>query len=166
MTLPQTRRVGVEEADGGGVAFGGEAAGLVDELFGEIEGGEIAIAERPEANRHAAGTAAGLEQRGVALGEEALDEKAFGIPKAKLVRGARVVQDRLQIVEIGADRRGAYFFIFHAAMNMPLALSSWGQRVTRGSVPPNKGNGSSSVCAAVKASATAVVSLRVSVQTA
>ena len=65
-----------------------------------------------------------------------------------------------------------HVFLRQAAMNMPLALSSWGQKVTAvaragvAAVAANTGEGSSSGCAAVKSAATAVVSRRVSVQTA
>jgi hypothetical protein len=44
------------------------------------------------------------------------------------VGGPGVMDDRDGIVEIGADGGRSYFFRCHEAMNMPLALSSWGQR--------------------------------------
>ena len=155
---------------GVGAALGGETAGLVDEFLGEVEGGEVAVAEGPEPERHPAGAAPGLEERGGGVGEEAPDEFAFRRPEAEFVRRAGIVDDRDEVVEIGADGGGRYFFFFHAAMNMPLALSSWGQRKMReGSAAPageiGKARGASSGCAAAKASATAVVSVRVSVQT-
>lgn len=165
MTLSQPRGVGVEEADGSGVAFGGETAGLVDELFGEIEGGDSAVAQRPETDGDATGAAAGFEQWRSPIGEETLDENAFGIPQAELMGCARVVDDRLQVIEVGANRIRGYFTFFHAAMNMPLALISCGQSRTWELGPSNNGNGSNSGCATVKESATTVVSERVSVHT-
>jgi len=108
-TRGQVGRVGVEEADGVGRAFEGEAAGLVDEFLGEIEGGEPPVAERPEAEGHAAGAAAGLEEARVLVGKETLDEPALGRPEAEFVRGARVVDNRQEVVEIGANRGGGNF---------------------------------------------------------
>lgn len=114
VTLVQARGVGMEETDGMRArvcaALGGEAAGLVDEFIGKIEGGERAIAEGPERDADAAGAAAGLEERGGAVGKEALDELALGSPETEFVRGAGVVHDRDEVVEIGADGRGGYFF--------------------------------------------------------
>ena len=164
--MKETQGVGA----GVGAALGGETAGLVDEFLGEVEGGEVAVAEGPEPERHTAGAAPGLEERGGVVGEEAADQFTLRRPEAEFVRRAGVVDDRDQVVEIGADGGGRYFFFFHAAMNMPLALSSWGQRKMRdGSAAPageiGNTSGSSSGCAAAKASATAVVSERVSVQT-
>ena len=164
--MKETQGVGA----GVGAAFGGETAGLVDEFLGEVEGGEVAVAEGPEAQRHAAGAAPGFEERGGVVGEEAADQFTLRRPEAEFVRRAGVVDDRDQVVEIGADGGGRYFFFFHAAMNMPLALSSWGQRKMREGSAASAGEsakarGSSSGCAAAKASATAVVSERVRVQT-
>ena len=99
----------MQEADGVSGALGGEAAGLVDEFFREIEGGEVAVAERPEPDCDATGTAAGFEQVHIFIGKEALDEQPFGGPEAELVGGAGVVDDREQIVEIGADGGGGNF---------------------------------------------------------
>ena len=114
MTLSELRGVGVVEADGVGsgvdAAFGGEAAGLVDEFLGEVEGGEVAVAEVAEAEGHPAGAAAGFEQRGGAVGKETFDQGSLGSPKAQFMRGTRVMQDRQQIVEIGADGGGGNFF--------------------------------------------------------
>ena len=74
MTLfGEAGRIGVEETDGGGGAFGGEVAGLVNEFLGEVEGGDGLVALVPEAKGDTARTAAGFEQRGVFVGEEALD---------------------------------------------------------------------------------------------
>ena len=102
--------VGVEEMEGAGAgvgaALGGEAAGLVDQFLGEVEGGEVAVTEGPEAQRHAAGPAAGFEERGGVVGEEAADEFAFRRPEAEFVCRARVMDDRDQVVEIGADGGG------------------------------------------------------------
>ncbi len=170
--MGQVGGVGVEEVDGSGVALGGKADRLVDELFREVEGGETAVAKLPEAEGHPAGAAAGFEQMHFGIGEEALDQRALRGPQTQLVRGAGVVHHREKIVEIGADGLGGYFLFFHAAMNIPFALISWGQNVSwegTGDGTASEGamgNGSSSGCAAVKASATAVVSLRVRVQTA
>ena len=103
------RGVGVQEADGVGSALGGEAAGLVDEFLGEVEGGEIAVAECPEAEGDATGAAAGFEEGGALVGKETLDEPALGRPEAEFVRGARIVDDREEVVEIGANGRGGDF---------------------------------------------------------
>lgn len=150
------------EGDGCGAgvstALGGEAAGLVDEFFGEIEGRESTVTEAPKSECHATGTAAGFEEGHGLIRKEALDQCALGRPEAEFVRGTRVVDDREEIVEIGADGGGGYFLRVHAAMNMPLASISCGQRVC-------VGPGSSSGWAVLKAAVTAVVSLRVRVQT-
>ena len=155
---------------GVGAALGGETAGLVNEFLGEVEGGEVAVAEGPEAERHTAGAATGFEQGRGEVGKIPPDENTLGRPQAHEVGRAGVMDDRDGIVEIGADGGWRYFFRCHVAMNMPLALSSWGQRKMReGSEAPageiGNTSGSSSGCAAAKASATAVVSERVSVQT-
>ena len=92
-----------------GAAVGGEGAGLDEEFFGEVEGGEVAVAEGPEAEGDAAGAAAGFEERSVAVGEGALDEDAFGLPESEIVGGARVMQDGGEIVEVGADGAGGDF---------------------------------------------------------
>jgi hypothetical protein len=99
----------VVEGDRGGEAFGGEAAGLVEEFVGEIEGGEPRVAEGVEAEGHAAGAAAGFEQRRGAVGEKALDQEALGGPQAEFVRGAGVVDDREEVVEVVADGGGGDF---------------------------------------------------------
>jgi len=101
--------VGVEEADGVGGPLGGEAASLVDEFLGEIEGGEMAVADRPEAEGDPAGAAAGFEEGRGFIGKEAFDEQALGRPEAEFVCGARVVDDREEVVEVGANRRGGNF---------------------------------------------------------
>lgn len=114
VTFVQAGGVGMEETNGMrariGATLGREAAGLVDEFSGKIKGGERAIAERPERNADAAGTAAGLEERGGAVGKEALDEFALGSPETEFVGRAGVVHDSDEVVEIGADGRGGYFF--------------------------------------------------------
>ena len=167
MTLFEGGGVGVDEADGGGGACGGEAAGLVKELGGEVEGGEILVAGVPQAERGAAGSAAGFKERGSGIGEVTLDERAFRSPQAEVVRGASVVDDGDGVVEVVADGGGSYFLRSHVAMNMPLALSSCGRSASSacGEPSPVSGSGSSSGCAALKAAVTAVVSLRVRVQT-
>ncbi len=109
------RGVGLEEADGGrrlvGGALGGERAGLDEEFFGEVEGGEIAVAEGPETEGHATGAAAGFDEGRRSIRERALDEDTFGFPKAEPVRGARVVEDRGEVVEVVADGGGGDFFL-------------------------------------------------------
>ena len=159
--------VGVEEADGGGAAGGGERTGLVDEFGGEVEGGQVFVASIPKAEGRAAGAATGFEQWRREVGKIPSDENTLGRPQAHEVGRAGVMDDRDRIVEIGADGGWRYFFRCHVAMNMPLALSSWGQRKRAGWVDLSaaSGSGSSSGCRAVKAAATAVVSLRVRVQT-
>ena len=64
----------------------------------------------------------------IGIGEEALDQFALRSPEAEFVRGAGVVDDGDEVVEIGPDGVGGYFFFFHAAMNMPFALSSCGHK--------------------------------------
>lgn len=114
MTTVQGGGVGLEEMDGGGAGVGavlrGERAGLVEQLGGEVEGGEMAVAEGPEAERHAAGATAGLEEWRGTIGEVALDEEALGGPEAELVGGARVVEDGREVVKIGADGGGGDLF--------------------------------------------------------
>jgi hypothetical protein len=95
--------VGVKEHNRLCAAFSGKAAGLIDQLFSEIERSEIPVTERPETQRYAAGAAASLEERGGAVNEVALDQETLGSPEAQLVRGARVVQDREEVVKIVAD---------------------------------------------------------------
>src|SRR5687767_13845954 len=129
----------MEEADAGGIALGGEADRLVNQYLREVEGGDVPKAERPEADGHAAGAAAGFEQGRGAVGKESLDEDALGRPETEFVRGARVVQDGRQVVEIGANLlRGNLFQgtrLRHAAMNIPFAFNSCGQSISRGSAP-------------------------------
>ena len=129
-TFYESGGVGVVEADGGGAALGGERAGLIEKFLGEIEGREVAITGIPEAEGRATGAAAGFEERSREVGEMALDEEALGSPQAHEVGRAGVVDDRDGIVEVVADGGGGYFFRCHVAMNMPLALSSWGQNKT------------------------------------
>ena len=100
----------MKKRDAGGLALGGEAAGLVDQFLGEVKGGEAAVAERPKAEGDTTGAAAGLKQRGVPVAKEAFDQDSLRSPKAELVSGARVVNDGKQVVEIGADLRGGNFF--------------------------------------------------------
>ena len=78
-TFFQLRGVGVMDGDGR-AAFIKEGAGLIDEFLGEIKRGEAVVAELPEAERDATGPAAGFEEVGGLVGEEALDEQAFGFP--------------------------------------------------------------------------------------
>ena len=89
--------------------FGCEVAGLVEEFFGEVEGGEIVVTEVPEAEGDATGAAAGFEERGGFVGEEALDQDALGLPEAEEVRGAGVVDDGDRVVEVVADGGGGDF---------------------------------------------------------
>lgn len=103
----------MEEGDGGGVTGGGEMAGLVDEFFGEVESGQVAISFVPEAEGDASGAAAGLEQGGVFVGEETFDEEPLGFPEAEKMRGACVVNDGEWVVEVGADGLGGD--LFHAS---------------------------------------------------
>ena len=101
---------GVGVVDGeGGAAFGDEGAGLVDEFFGEIEGGEVVVTQFPEAEGYASGTAAGFEEAGVFVGKETLDEEFFGFPESEAVCGAGVVNDGDGVVEVVADGRGGDF---------------------------------------------------------
>ena len=46
--LRELGRVGVDEGDRGRGAFDGEAAGLIEELLGEVERRDVAIADLPE----------------------------------------------------------------------------------------------------------------------
>lgn len=98
-----------DDGDGGG-ALGEEADGLVDQIFGEVEGGEVVVAEFPEAEGHATRATAGFEEAGGLVGKEAVDEQALGFPEAEGVRGMRVVDDRERVVEVGADGGGGDFF--------------------------------------------------------
>ena len=150
-----------------GGACGGEAASLVEELVGEVEGGEILVAGVPQAEGGADGPTAGFKERGGGIREVARDERAFRSPQAEVVRGAGVVDDGDGIVEIVADGSGGYFLRCHVAMNMPLALSSCGRSASSACGEPRvvSGSGANSGCAALKAAVTAVVSLRVRVQT-
>ncbi len=178
----------------------GEVAGLGEEFIGEIEGGEAHVAALGESECHAAGAAAGFEERGALVGKMLRDELFLGGPEPEPVRGARVMQDGFGRVEIRAHggagdffcriggghrgkgravtpsppRRGAEsarYLFFQAARNMPLAFNSCGHRKScelgaEGWALGSTATGSKSGCAAVKASAMAVVSARVSVQTA
>ena|ERR1035437_4731238 len=165
MTLLEVGGVGHEESNRPGAAFLGEETRLLDQFRGKIESGEVRVTLVPQPERRAASAATSFEERGGFVGEEALDQDALGFPQAEKVRRPRVMGDGKRIIEIRPDRGGGYFFRVHAARNMPLALRSCGQSVTR-VASPRMGSGSSSGCATLKASATAVVSLRVSVQTA
>ena len=107
--VSQPGGVGVKEADGGGAVFSGEMAGLLEQVLGEIERGEIAITEVPHAQRGAAGAAAGFNQGGVFIGKETFDQDALGFPETEEMSGACVVNDRNGIVEIGANGRGGDF---------------------------------------------------------
>ena len=62
------------------------------------------MAERPQAERDATGATSRLEQRRLVIRKKTLDQHAFRSPEAELVRGTRVMNDREQVVEIGADR--------------------------------------------------------------
>ena len=85
-------------------------AGLIEEFLGEVEGGEVAITEMPEAECGTTGAATGFEERRGFIGEEAFDQDALGLPEAEEVRGARVVDDGDRVVEVGADGGARYFF--------------------------------------------------------
>jgi len=108
--------VGVVNGDRGG-AFFTEGAGLVDEFFGEVEGGETAITEFPKAHRDAPGSATGLDEAGVLIGEEPLDEQPFGFPESERMRGACVVNDRNRVVEVVANGGGGDFIYRGQRMN-------------------------------------------------
>lgn len=97
--------VGVVDGDGG-VAVGGEGDGLIDELLGEVEGGEVGVTEFVHGDADAAGAATGFEQRGGLVGEDALDHDALAGPEAEPVGGLGVVDDGSEVVEIAADLRG------------------------------------------------------------
>src|SRR6476620_200263 len=101
--------VGVDKRDGGGVAFGSEAARLIDQLLREIEGSDLPVTEIPKSNRHAPGATSRLEERRVMIRKESFDQGALRRPQAEFVGGARVVHDREQVVEIGANDLGVYF---------------------------------------------------------
>ena len=58
--MGQFGRVGVVESDRG-AAFGGEGLGLFNEFAGEVEGGDISVAQGVERNGDTAGTATGFE---------------------------------------------------------------------------------------------------------
>ena len=70
----------------------------------------MAVAQLPQSEGHAARAATGLKQRGGTIREEPLDQDALGFPEAELVRGARVVDDGQQVVEVGPDGTGGDFF--------------------------------------------------------
>jgi hypothetical protein len=60
-TLLQRRRIRHEDADGR-AAFFGEESRLLDQVRGEVERRQVAVADGPEPKRAAAGAAAGFEQ--------------------------------------------------------------------------------------------------------
>lgn len=103
--------VGVKESDRGDAEIGGEMAGLLEQVLGEIERGEIAITEVPHAQRGATGAATGFKQGGAFIGKETLDEDALGFPETEEMSGARVVNDRDGIVEVGANSGGGNFVV-------------------------------------------------------
>src|SRR5688572_16001034 len=67
------------------------------------------VTERPESKRHASRTAAGLDDRRGPVREKPLNQDSLRRPKPEFMRRTRVVDDRKQIVEIGADRRRVDF---------------------------------------------------------
>ncbi len=84
--------VGVVDGDGR-AAFLGEGDGLVHELAGEVEGGEVLVTEFVHRDADASGAAAGLEQRRGEVGEVPRDHDALAGPEPELVGGAGVVHD-------------------------------------------------------------------------
>lgn len=80
MTLAEQGGVGLGEGDVVGPALGGQAAGLVEQLAREIEGGQAAVTEGPKAERHPAGAATGFEQVRGAIGKKTLDQHALRLP--------------------------------------------------------------------------------------
>ena len=103
MTNGQPGGIGDEEADGIGGALGREIARLLDEFFGEIERGQIRVAEVPEPDGRPARAAAGLEQRRGFVLKIFFDQHALRFPQPEKMRRARVMHDRDRVVEIGAD---------------------------------------------------------------
>ena len=97
--------VGVVDGDRR-AAFGGEGDGLVDELPGEVEGGEVLVTEGVERHADASGAATGLEERSGLVGEMAPDHDPLAGPETDLVGGFGVVDDGAQVVEVLADLRG------------------------------------------------------------
>jgi hypothetical protein len=153
--------VGVVEGEAGNALFLGEVLCLFHQFGGEVEAGDVPVTLVPEADGHAAGAATGFEEAHRRVGKIFCDQRELGFPQPNEVRRPRVVQDGIDGVEVGTHG-GAVdlgYFRRHIAMNMPFAFRSCGQRVCAES-------GSNSGCAAVNASATAVVSARVSVHTA
>ena len=75
----------------------------------EVEGRDVAVAAFVERHRDPTGAASGFEQRCPAIRKEALDEQPLRLPQAELVRGLRVVDDRGDVVEIGANLFGGDF---------------------------------------------------------
>jgi hypothetical protein len=87
--------VGVVKGDGG-AAFGGERLGLVNEFAGEVEAGEVLVAEGVEGDGYAAGTATGFEDGEIGGGrrrENPIEHQTFAGPETEVVRGLGVVQD-------------------------------------------------------------------------
>jgi len=99
----------LDKGDGPCAAYGGEAAGLVEQLPGKIKSGQIPIAEIPEAQRHATGAATGLDQSDVSIREKALDQDPFRRPQAQPMRRPGVMEDGSNIVEVGSNRLGGQF---------------------------------------------------------
>jgi len=53
--------VGVQEIDGFGRTRDGQAPGLIDEFLGEIESGDVSLAQRPKTKCHTPGAAPSLQ---------------------------------------------------------------------------------------------------------
>ena len=106
----QIARVGVEKGNRFGAAFCGEAPRLIEKLLGEIESGELAITERPQAEGHATGATTGFDQRNIPVEEKSFDQNSLGLPQSEFVRGPRIVDHREKIIEIGADGSGGNLF--------------------------------------------------------
>lgn len=93
----------MEKVNGGGTTFGGEVAGLLDELLGKVEGDQAGVALVPKSERNSSGAATGLKYRGTFVREETLNQELLGFPKAEKVRGAGVVNDGDRVVEVVAN---------------------------------------------------------------
>jgi hypothetical protein len=92
----------MEDGDGGG-SFLGEGAGLIDQFFGEIEGDQLPVTQRPYPECHPAGATTGFHQSRGFVGEKPLDQQPFGFPQAKLIRGTRIMHHRNRVVEVGPN---------------------------------------------------------------
>jgi len=79
---------------------------LIDELLGEVEGGEALVTESVHGDTDAASSATGFKERSGTVGEGAFDHNALAGPEAELVGSFGVVNDGAEVVKIAADLSG------------------------------------------------------------